>query len=123
MIGILGSTGSIGRSALDFIGRHRDAFRVTVLTAGKNIALLEKQIHSFLPEIVAVADRSAAGELQKRIGKKRASSLTILSGQDGIAEAAAYKRSDVRPLGDCRGCRVNADIGGDTGRENHRTCK
>ena len=93
-IGILGSTGSIGRSALDFIGRHRDAFRVTVLTAGKNIALLEKQIHSFLPEIVAVADRSAAGELQKRIGKKRASSLTILSGQDGIAEAAAYKRSD-----------------------------
>jgi 1-deoxy-D-xylulose-5-phosphate reductoisomerase len=93
-IGILGSTGSIGRSALDFIGRHRDAFRVTVLTAGKNIALLEKQIHAFLPEIVAVADRSAAGELQKRIGKKRASSLAILSGQDGVAEAAAYKRSD-----------------------------
>jgi len=94
-VGILGSTGSIGRSALDFIKRHRDAFSVTVLTAGKNIALLEKQIHAFLPEIVAVADRSAAGELQKRIGKKRASSLTILSGQDGITGAAAYKHSDV----------------------------
>jgi 1-deoxy-D-xylulose-5-phosphate reductoisomerase len=94
-VAILGSTGSIGRNALDFIGRHRDAFRVTVLTAGKNIALLEKQIHSFLPEIVAVADRSAAGELQKRIGKKRVSTLTILSGQDGITGAAAYKRSDV----------------------------
>jgi 1-deoxy-D-xylulose-5-phosphate reductoisomerase len=93
-IGILGSTGSIGKSALDFIGRHRDAFSVTVLTAGKNIALLEKQIHSFSPEIVAVADRSAAGELQKRIGKKRSSSLAILSGQDGVGEAAAYKRSD-----------------------------
>jgi 1-deoxy-D-xylulose-5-phosphate reductoisomerase len=94
-VAIIGSTGSIGRNALDFIGRHRDAFRVTVLTAGKNIALLEKQIHSFLPEIVAVADRSAAGELQKRIGKKMASTLTILSGQDGVAWAAAYKRSDV----------------------------
>jgi len=93
-IAILGSTGSIGSNALDFIGRHRDAFRVTVLTAGENIALLEKQIHLFLPEIVAVADESAAGELQKRIGKKRASSLAILSGQDGVTEAAAYKRSD-----------------------------
>jgi 1-deoxy-D-xylulose-5-phosphate reductoisomerase len=93
-IGILGSTGSIGRSALDFIKRHRDAFRVTVLTAGKNIALLEKQMDAFSPEIVAVADRSAAGELQKRIEKKRVFSPVILSGQDGLAEAAAYKRSD-----------------------------
>jgi len=93
-IAILGSTGSIGRSALDIVSAHRDRFRVTVLTAGSNVALLDKQVESFAPDIVAVADNRAARELKRRIGKKRASLLTILSGQDGIADAAAYEDSD-----------------------------
>ncbi len=93
-IAILGSTGSIGRSALDIVSAHRDRFRVTVLTAGSNVALLDKQVESFAPDIVAVADNKAARELKRRIGKKRASLLTILSGQDGIADAAAYEDSD-----------------------------
>jgi len=90
---VLGSTGSIGRNALDIISRHKDWFRVVVLTAGNNIDLLEKQIESFSPEVVAVADEGAARELQKRI-KKHAPSLQILCGQNGIADAAAYKGSD-----------------------------
>jgi len=94
-VAILGSTGSIGRNALDFIGRHRDAFRVTVLTAGKNIALLEKQIHSFLPEIVAVADRSAAGELQKRIGRKRLPPLPFSPARTALP---GQRRINVRTL-------------------------
>ena len=93
-IAILGSTGSIGRSALDIVSAHRDRFRVTVLTAGRNVALLDKQVESFAPDVVAVADKKAAQELKRRIGKKRASLLTILSGQDGIADAAAYEDSD-----------------------------
>jgi 1-deoxy-D-xylulose-5-phosphate reductoisomerase len=93
-ITILGSTGSIGRNALDVISHHRDWFKVAVLTAGKNIDLLEKQIKSFSPEVVALADEIAARELQKRTGKHHASSFRILSGQDGVAEAAAYKDSD-----------------------------
>jgi 1-deoxy-D-xylulose-5-phosphate reductoisomerase len=93
-IAILGSTGSIGRSALDIVSAHRDRFRVTVLTAGSNVALLDKQVELFAPDVVAVADKKAAQELKRRIGKKRASLLTILSGQDGIADAAAYEDSD-----------------------------
>jgi 1-deoxy-D-xylulose-5-phosphate reductoisomerase len=93
-ITILGSTGSVGRNALEIISSHRDRFRVVVLTAGNNIDLLEKQIKSFSPELVAVADDVAARKLQKRIVGRPASSLQILSGQDGIAEAAAYKDSD-----------------------------
>src|SRR4030043_1705973 len=93
-ITILGSTGSIGRNALDIVSAHRDRFRVTVLTAGSNVALLDKQIELFAPDVVAVADNKAARELKRRIGKKRASLLTILSGQDGIADAAAYEDSD-----------------------------
>jgi 1-deoxy-D-xylulose-5-phosphate reductoisomerase len=91
---ILGSTGSIGRSALDIVSGHRDLFRVTALTAGNNVGLLEKQIKSFSPDVVAVADEGAARELRRAIGKRLASSLKILSGEDGISRAAAYEGSD-----------------------------
>ncbi len=90
---ILGSTGSVGSNALDIISRHKDRFKVVVLTAGGNIDLLEKQIKSFSPEIVAVASEPAAKELQKRIGR-HFSPLEILSGHDGVAKAASYEGSD-----------------------------
>jgi 1-deoxy-D-xylulose-5-phosphate reductoisomerase len=90
---ILGSTGSIGRSALDIIGARPDLFRVKVLTAGNNVALLEKQLKTFSPEVVAVADDSAARELKRKLGKNPA--LRVLSGQAGIAEAASFEGSDI----------------------------
>jgi len=92
-ITVLGSTGSIGRNALEVVSRHRDRFRVVVLTAGKNIDLLEQQIESFSPELVAVADEAAAEELRKRAGR-RFRSLPILSGLTGIAKAAGYDNTD-----------------------------
>lgn len=93
-ITILGSTGSVGRNALDIVSHHRDQFKVAVLAARNNIDLIKKQIKSFSPEVVALADEGAARELKKNIGRRYASSLQILSGQDGIADAAAYKKSD-----------------------------
>ncbi len=92
-IAVLGSTGSIGRNALALVSNHRDKFRVVGLTAGRNILLLEKQIRSFLPEVVAVADHAASRDLKKSLGRKFAS-LKILSGPEGIAETAAYAGSD-----------------------------
>lgn len=92
-ITILGSTGSVGRNALDIVSTYRDRFRVVALTAGKNVDLFEEQIRSFSPEIVAVADEAAARELRRRIEGHRPS-LKILSGHDGVAEAASYEGSD-----------------------------
>jgi 1-deoxy-D-xylulose-5-phosphate reductoisomerase len=92
-ITILGSTGSVGRNALDIVSSHRDQFRVVALTAGKNVDLIEEQIKSFSPEVVAVADEAAARELRKRVGG-HTPSLQILSGYDGVAEAASYDGSD-----------------------------
>jgi len=85
---ILGSTGSIGRSALEVISRGRDRFKVVGLTAKNNIKLLEEQIKAFNPEIVAVADEAEALELKKRVG------VRVLSGGSGIAEAASYNKAD-----------------------------
>lgn len=92
-ITILGSTGSVGRNALDIVSNHRDRFKVVALTAGRNVALLVEQIKSFSPEVVAVADETAAKELQKRI-VRHVPFLKILSGHDGVAEVASYEGSD-----------------------------
>ena len=48
-ITILGSTGSIGRNALNIVSRNMNRFKVSALTAGNNIDLLEKQIEALGP--------------------------------------------------------------------------
>ncbi|MDI6744031.1 MAG: 1-deoxy-D-xylulose-5-phosphate reductoisomerase [Thermodesulfovibrionales bacterium] len=85
---ILGSTGSIGRSALEVISRCRDRFKVVGLTAKNNIELLEEQIKAFNPEIVAVADETGALQLGKKLG------IRVLSGDSGVAEVASYNKAD-----------------------------
>jgi 1-deoxy-D-xylulose-5-phosphate reductoisomerase len=52
---ILGSTGSIGVSTLDVVGRHPDQYRVHALVAGRNVDLLTQQILRFRPKVVATA--------------------------------------------------------------------
>ncbi|MFG1908156.1 1-deoxy-D-xylulose-5-phosphate reductoisomerase [Kribbella sp. NPDC048928] len=62
---ILGSTGSIGTTALELIGRNRDRFRVLALSAGgDNVALLAEQALEFGVEVVAVAKATVAQDLQ-----------------------------------------------------------
>jgi len=50
-IAILGSTGSIGRQALDVIRALPDELRVVALTGNKNLELLESQIKEFQPKM------------------------------------------------------------------------
>lgn len=87
-ITILGSTGSIGRSALEVISKCRDRFKVIGLTANSNIKLLEEQIKTFKPEIVAVADEANAAKLRKKSG------IEVLSGESGISEVASLSKAD-----------------------------
>jgi len=49
-VAILGSTGSIGTTALKVLSRHSDRFRVTALTAFSNGDLLREQTATFRPE-------------------------------------------------------------------------
>jgi 1-deoxy-D-xylulose-5-phosphate reductoisomerase len=53
-VAVLGSTGSIGRQALDVLALHPDAFRVVALAAGTNAAVLEEQIARWHPATVAL---------------------------------------------------------------------
>ena len=55
-VALLGSTGSIGKSTLEVLKRHRDHFRVVALTAGKNRELLEQQAREWNPSFVGLVD-------------------------------------------------------------------
>jgi 1-deoxy-D-xylulose-5-phosphate reductoisomerase len=60
-VAILGSTGSIGRQALDVIARHPQRFEVVGLAAGRNLELLAEQAARFGPRVVSDARDGAAG--------------------------------------------------------------
>lgn len=76
---VLGSTGSVGRQALDVC--HRFGVRVDALTGGKNTAELEKQIRRFNPRVCAMADADAARDLAVRVQDMR---TKIYVGDAGI---------------------------------------
>jgi 1-deoxy-D-xylulose-5-phosphate reductoisomerase len=60
-VAILGSTGSIGRQALDVISRNPDRFDVVALAAGRNVELLARQVERFRPRVVSDARDGARG--------------------------------------------------------------
>ncbi len=92
-ISILGATGSIGTSTLDVIKRNQSRFRVTALSAGRNLPLLKNQIEEFRPKVVSVIDKRHADELREMLG--RSSETEILSGVEGYREAATLREVDM----------------------------
>ncbi len=91
-VAILGSTGSIGTSALKVIERHRDRFRVVGLAVGKNLELLRKQIEAFQPKIVSVASQEAAELLQQTYSS---TGLQIYYGSQGLIEVATHPEAEL----------------------------
>ncbi len=59
-IAILGSTGSIGRSALSVAAAHPDRVRVVALAAGSNGTLLGEQAERFRPDLTSLASVDGA---------------------------------------------------------------
>jgi 1-deoxy-D-xylulose-5-phosphate reductoisomerase len=55
-VAVLGSTGSIGTTALKVLARHRDRFNVVALTANNNAALLREQARRFKPGYVGLVN-------------------------------------------------------------------
>ncbi|KAF0159779.1 MAG: 1-deoxy-D-xylulose-5-phosphate reductoisomerase [Syntrophaceae bacterium] len=91
-ITLLGSTGSIGVSALDVIEKNPKKFKVMALAAGQNIRLLAQQVLKFQPEIVAVRARQDAERLRQILGLRN--NISILYDETGVEEVASYPASD-----------------------------
>jgi len=64
---LLGSTGSIGVSTLDVVGRHPEKYRVHALVAGANVDLLVRQIERFRPQIAVTATEASQKNLISRL--------------------------------------------------------
>lgn len=89
-ISILGSTGSIGTQTLEVV-EELGNIKISAITGNKNISLLEEQARKFQPELVAVMDEENAKILQGRLADTK---IRVLSGMDGLVEAATYKDVD-----------------------------
>lgn len=86
-LAILGSTGSIGVTTLDVVGRFPDRFRVEALAAGRKVALLAEQAERFRPRLVSLADASAAREFRERLPSYEGEVLHGPAGLEAVATA------------------------------------
>ncbi len=90
---VLGSTGSIGTQTLEVARQNPNEIKITALSAGKNVDLMEKQVREFMPQIVVMDDENAAADLKNRIADL--SGIRLLTGMQGNLEAAADPCSDI----------------------------
>jgi 1-deoxy-D-xylulose-5-phosphate reductoisomerase len=92
-LAILGSTGSIGQSALAVVDAHADRLQVIALAAGENVSLLAEQAARYRPHVVGVASEAARADLVARLD---GSDTTVLrAGQDGLIAAATHPDVDI----------------------------
>ena len=92
-IAILGSTGSIGKSALSIAKAHPDLFTISALAANTSVDLIEQQVRQFHPKLVALYDQSAANLLRRRISDLK--SVEVMSGAMGISAVAKIDEAEL----------------------------
>ncbi len=91
-LAILGSTGSIGTQALDVVAANPDKFKVEVLSAHSNSALLIEQARKFRPAAVVVTDEKKVKEVKDALLML---SIKVLSGDQALAEVVQWDSVDV----------------------------
>ena len=92
-IAILGSTGSIGQSALAVVDAHADKLQVVGLAAGENADRLSEQISRYRPRVAAMASGSAIDRLSDN-GALGGTSIAG-SGRDGLVAVASHPEVDL----------------------------
>ncbi|MGE0592919.1 MAG: 1-deoxy-D-xylulose-5-phosphate reductoisomerase [Vicinamibacterales bacterium] len=90
-LAILGSTGSIGRSALAVVDEHPARLRVVSLAAGENADLLAEQAARYRPQLLAMATAGAAARLRDCIG----TAVPVAEGAEGMVAAATHPDVDL----------------------------
>ena len=90
-LAILGSTGSIGRSALAVVAAHPDKLQVVSLAAGDNDVLLAEQIDTYRPDAVAMA----TGEAVDRLRASGVRLPLVGTGTPGLIAVATHPDVDI----------------------------
>ncbi|GAB7023356.1 1-deoxy-D-xylulose-5-phosphate reductoisomerase [Salidesulfovibrio brasiliensis] len=92
-LSVLGSTGSIGVSALDVVRKHPGRFKVLALAGGRNAQRLAEQAAEFRPAYLAILDDKGAEELRKALPSGYAPE--ILTGPSAYEQLAALDEADL----------------------------
>ncbi|WP_456415902.1 1-deoxy-D-xylulose-5-phosphate reductoisomerase [Thiolapillus sp.] len=88
-VSILGSTGSIGKSTLDVLARHRDRYRVVALSANTDVQGMLQQCLEFRPLLAAMADAGSARQLAQLLAEP-APEIEVLAGEEGLRAVACH---------------------------------
>ena len=88
---ILGSTGSIGRQALEVADWHPERLKVRALAAHGHWRLLAEQARKHRPAVAAVADESAYEPLARELS---GTGIKVLAGEEGMREVASLDEAD-----------------------------
>ncbi|MBI3895495.1 MAG: 1-deoxy-D-xylulose-5-phosphate reductoisomerase [Acidobacteria bacterium] len=95
-LGILGSTGSIGRSCLHVVAHDQDRFQVVSLAAGENVSRMAKQVQALRPIFVSMGTEKAANQLLECLREANCSPLPeIAFGPEGMKKAATLPEVDM----------------------------
>jgi len=84
-ITILGSTGSIGRSTVDLLSKHRECFTVEALVAQKDVKTLVAQSKALHAKMAVVEDESQYENLKDALA---GTGITAAAGKSAVIEAA-----------------------------------
>src|SRR3989338_9194461 len=91
-IAILGSTGSIGRSALRVISTLKGRFEVVALSADSNVKLLSAQAALHRPRIVSVGSPALTAAMKGALTPR---GTKIVCGREGLEEIVSRRDVDI----------------------------
>lgn len=91
-IAILGSTGSIGRQALDVVRQHKDLFEVELLTANNSSALLIEQAVEFRPGSVVICNEAKYQEVADAL---QPNDIKVFTGMDSVCSLVEAEDIDI----------------------------
>ena len=91
-IAILGSTGSIGRQALDVISQHRDLFEVELLTANNSTDLLIQQAVEFDANAVVICNEDKYQEVRDALDPH---DIKVFAGMKSVCDLVVGDNIDI----------------------------
>jgi 1-deoxy-D-xylulose-5-phosphate reductoisomerase len=91
-IAILGSTGSIGKQALEVIDKHREIFEVEVLTAQNNVSTLIEQAKKFKPNAVVISNDKHYARLKEGLASE---DIKVYAGENALASVVQMDTIDL----------------------------
>ena len=91
-IAIFGSTGSIGRQALEIIAANPDKFSAEILTAHSNDEFLIQQALKFNPNMVVIGDEKKYDKVKEAFSS---TDIKVFAGENRLEEAAAMDCYDL----------------------------